>query len=528
MKRTLLLCISAILFSPASPAQVMPEPVRKLMTVWFERLQNIRFDPRNHRSLLPDSAQALESVRLPDLPSVLMAVAGLGTEPYAQFVNSGLVIREPEILNSPDFQHETNLSSPSGLWSFPKLMQRTFVALGQPDPAQVEKYFRDWAETSDAFTSRWALENANLRLEAIPLRLLAVVNRLDLGRVDNCPGNQVCGAEFRFVYAGIKLPAEVPEDVLKQNPALKVSRNPYFTVIVEFVLPPVPREQFRAYADSWISLWWRRLSLPLVEKPEPVENLNAVLGELFKRWSRDRAPYVRIRSNLRLSDDMVWQMRQYRLDGTAGMVRAPLDQEPHVNTNQCVAGNSPLGVFVQQKRDIVLKSTHNYYTRPVCGDTELTTCIASLSPFQNKVVTLARENAPASDPSKLDPVRFATSISSCKGCHGVETRGNLPPSDGMSHFADFTQFDQLKYREPNVASALPRFLAGKSSGEPSLIPWQVDPPAIDQCAGDAKVERRYYNDLLRRFLYHLVVATLPVSEWDKTFEAMNLPTWQTH
>jgi hypothetical protein len=52
----------------------------------------------------------------------------------------------------------------------------------------------------DDFDPAWRQRDANYSLAKAPVRLLAVVNRVDLGLVGN---GEVCGAEVRFVYAAL-------------------------------------------------------------------------------------------------------------------------------------------------------------------------------------------------------------------------------------------------------------------------------------------------------------------------------------
>jgi hypothetical protein len=516
-------CLLVLLLARASPCQVgVPDRFRETLKGWLQRLRGVSFDPVSHRSLSPDSVNIVKNA---------------GIDLYGHIVDYSLLIRRTEIVESRDFKQ--------GSWSFPNLMKRTFRLLGQADATEVDGYFRAWAESSAMLSSRWAFENPNQPLSAIPLRLLAVVNRFDLGRVDvdACASNLVCGAEFRFVYSGI----EFPRDQNPTNPDLESSRDPYFTAIVEFVLPALSREEFQRYTDSWIALSLPSLAgipgrvvdgldrllpgdltRPLEDARDPagINALEGLLESLLARWSQDRRPYVRIRTNARVEGSgTVWQMDQRRLD-PAGLVSVPLDQEPgHVDTNKCVGRDSPLGNFVALQRTAVLKSSHNFYDHPVCGDTPLTTCYASPREGNNRVLTLSHDVAPPGPLASLDRLRFAVSIASCRGCHGVETRGTQP------RLNRYTQFDQLKYREPNEQTSLPPFLAGNDSGNASLDVWTVAPPPVLNCAGDAIVGSQNYNDMFRRFLYQLVVSATPPwppQGWDDLFDRMNLPAFQTH
>jgi hypothetical protein len=194
-----------------------------------------------------------------------------------------------------------------------------------------------------------------------------------------------------------------------------------------------------------------------------------------------------------------------------------LDQETSVNVGKCVVKDSPLGDFAAHNSTAIFDAT---FTTPRV----LATRAATLSEHNNTVMTLEGGIVP---PPQLDKLRFSLSLDACRGCHGMETRGELRPAKPQGGFRQFTQFDQIKYREKGHSSQLSPFLAGKFS-DPSFIPWPVKPPTVIACPGAPSPQARNYDDLLRRFLFHLAVLIVPQDDWDATFRRMQLTAFQTH
>lgn len=481
---------------------------------WYSTLQNVNFDAR--------------SIKVSSVDLLRRSAGALSALPMKQIAGNSLIVRRVEVVDNPDFQPPQGSTAPPGDWTFPRLMTRAFAVLGEPDPSHVEKYFQDWADRNAPMDARWSEASSSRALARIPLRLLAVVNRLDQGRLVNCPDKHVCGAEFRFVYAGMVPPPAPTHAIVSER-----SQDPYLTVSVEFVLPPLSRDQVVTLARSWMSLslasidtsvltgLTRLVGAPaaVATTPRPID-LEKVLDSLFTLWSQPAGRVLRIRTSRLLGSP--WEMVQYVADASKGLAQVPLDQETSADFGKCVQKGSALGRFIAAHKDEILDSTQNFSPAGAC--TGLAACRTYLLELKNKVLTLAPGVA---DPAKIEPLRYALSLDSCRGCHGMETRGQLPPAPPAGNFQTRTQFEHVKYRDAGKVAPLSRFLTGELD-EPSFLPWPVTPNPVPRCNNGNRPPERYYNDLLRRLLFHLAVLIVPQNEWEDTFKRMQLTAFQTH
>jgi len=419
--------------------------------------------------------------------------SGSKDELYDRFVERSLLIRATKVVDNSEFQHDPDHPEiAAGSWTFPRLIARALSGVGYAGTAEVAVPKICDLFLSSNFAKRWKDADADRRLGTIPLRLLAVVNRFDLARGDSrdCPLNRLCGAEFRFVYAGIK---ETEGDKL-------YLQNPYFTLILEFVLPPMEVVELRKLDGQWIALR---------DKDDPnahLTGLEKALVTTFETWGKEPHPTARIRVNSRSGDAGPWTFGQFLITDT-GFQMVPLDQQFPTYTSTCVKPGSALGRFLDDSdnQKSVMRDDYNFFTPPgKCPDgTSIDECAATVNTGDVTVLTLGTGVAPGA--KNLDELRYKLSVNSCTGCHGQETQGNgKDPTDTLD---EFTHFDQIKYREPKTESRLSRFLAGKQGGEiagPGSPGWTINPPVVPKC-GPAAAPRTF-NDLLRRVQYHAMLA----------------------
>ena len=457
----------------------------------FQELVNIDRITYDNRALKPMSVSALMKA-FRALPTGRLTAA---VDQYVHFVNKVLIIRNVEIVDNPDFQHDPEhpLQTP-GRWTFPSLLTIPYQKLGFT--GSVEAAVQAWTPqlSLSPFNKRWLDSDKERSLPTIPLRLLAVVNRLDLARSgsEGCPTNMFCKAEVRFVYAG----------TTEQSPPGNDLSHPFFTLILEFVLPPLASDALRDLVTRWVEL-------NTEEDPNAHRAaLECLLNRSFELWSSS-LQVARIRVNSRASAQGLWTFGQFLLT-KSGFQMSPLDQQfADGLDNKCVVPNSSMGQFLiqpqVQAKVLAAAADYNFFAPPgkcPTGDS-LATCYPSMTFSGLTVLTLDKKVAPGAH--SVDDLRYALSINSCTGCHGLETQG--VGHDASNPLDPYTHFDQIKYREVGEQSRLSRFLAGVPGGEPSLpnsFGWTVNPtPTVSGC-GPAATPRTF-NDLLRRALFHVFV-----------------------
>jgi hypothetical protein len=393
----------------------------------------------------------------------------------ADLVNAAdrsVLIRDLSVVNSP----------PDG-FTFQQLV-RGAMASG----ADVDGAFLKLVDTSVGFGllgRHWKLQGSQT-LATIPLRLLAVVNRADLGmfcaeqagcKFDGipCPYQNVCRAEVRFVYAG----AEAQGDI-----------KPYFMGILEFTLPALTQDGFKTLVGRW-------MSLQTYSATDFPAQLAGVLQYCWGLKGSDGSGLTaRFRFNGRTQDG-VWALTEIPLSGATGLVAEPLfEQFDQGHAGQCQR-KGPLFDFAANptEKDVI---TNGQYDLKDEG--------AATSAFQfdlhSQLLTFG--------PPVTEEIRHSLSLNSCTGCHTWETR--------LKTTSDFEPFDQIQYREGNAESQLSAFLTGNSDGKPSgaitMAGWRMTPQIVP-CGANA--QEITHNELLRRVTFLQQVQGLkgrvPDSAW---------------
>ena len=254
--------------------------------------------------------------------------------------------------------------------------------------------------------------NGKLDLARAPMRLLAIVNRLDLK--DLSKGK---AGEGRLVY-GVLDPRGLPME---------------FTVIFEYAMVANDEVQARAWADAVHALQ----TLPF-----PSEAYNAALQALTDRITvRGAQPtgpngsaLIDIRTNeIALSGQ--WQLREFRISSETGrMVPAPVAQTPDASFNF----SETLARFINANETSILAETHE------------SPALFEDAPFQASAVfnNIDFWDAPGINNPEA---RHKLSLNTCNGCHGGETG---------------TPFLHVHPRAPNEASRLSGFLTGINLQDP--------------------------------------------------------------
>lgn len=338
------------------------------------------------------------------------------TLPHVAVVGKELMITDLSVVN------DDRTKGPAGPWSFGGLMTRL---AGATDP---KRFILDWLKTweaaqtvnglnvparssirslvIDGWKSRDGQAGASdaawtMNLANAPFRLLAIVNRIDLNRIDD-PSDKTAG-EGRFVF-GVLGPTGAPQP---------------FTVIFEFRLIGTDRARLRGWAQEWHALG---------AQPAFGPQFNAALQVITDKFSGVGGRLNQIRTNeIALSGP--WELREFRLVGGA-LVESPTLQTPANSFD----GSATLTRFIDQNEPDILDGTVQI---PAQFENAPFLAGSSQVPFNFFWQAPGVQNKEA---------RHKLSVLTCNGCHHVET--------------GTTSFLHVANRAPNAEAVLSGFLKG--------------------------------------------------------------------
>jgi hypothetical protein len=400
-------------------------------------------------------------------------------EPTGCFVRTSreLMIRNVGVVDDPmrtTFDGDPN-DPRTGAWTFAKLM-RDMAPTPEQAADMVEAMVSTWLtdQTVNTFVAGarpsiqeqvldpWPrTDDGKLDLEQAPLRLLAIVNRLDSRNLA-----QGHAGEGRFVFGvlnrqfGFEFPIE-------------------FTMIVEYRLPATTEADVQNWADSWHALG----ALPF-----PSEEYNTALQALTERFTgRGAEPgrpngsaLAQLRSNeIALGGE--WQLREFNLSSESGMlVPATIKLTPDREFNF----TTTLADFINENEAAILAEQH---TVPESFQG---------TPFLSSHVENFLDTWFAG--GDVNPeARHKFALNTCNGCHSGDETGtgflHIVPREvgqesslsgfltGIDHFDPFTgeprSFNDLKRRRLDLEAIVcgaPEPGVGTQSLQSTDAPVTVD------------------------------------------------------
>lgn len=254
----------------------------------------------------------------------------------------------------------------------------------------------------------------DLDMTKAPMRLLAIVNRLDLR-------NKRQAGEGRFVFGvldsgGSSLP---------------------FTVILEYRLPLTATLTQNAWALKWHSLADQRLGLV------GTTVFKAALQRVTDSFSSDAvsglvngSPINQVRTN-EIALEPPWELREFRLNDASGQ----LGQVTVKQTPDFALDNKPdLEKWVLENQDAILAGTH---VVPDLFPGTSTPFLGGTAPMPSGFSWLT--NSPSVPPD----VRAQFSLNTCNGCHSGDTRTNFlhvnpRKSESETEFSEFMKADLVE------------------------------------------------------------------------------------
>ena len=353
------------------------------------------------------------------------------TAPTGCFVRTSreLMIKNVSVVDDPIRTQpgDPALDPRAGAWTFGRLMENMApTAAAAPD--MVEQLFTTWLadRTVNGFTvpartfmqqqvlDTWPrTANGKLDLGKSPLRLLTIVNRIDLRNL--AAGN---AGEGRFVFG-----------VLDAN-----GFPLQFTVILEYHLPATTQANVLDWASSWHALG---------SHPFPSEEYNVALQALTARFAgRNAAPGLvngSALSQLRTNEIAIsspWELREFTLSAATGFLR---EDTIKLTPDLGFDGTPALANFINANESAIIAEQHTvpltFQGAPFLGGAVFNNLTAWRAPGINN-----------------NEARHHFSLNTCNGCHSSEETG--------------TGFLQVNPRFPGSEAQLSGFLTGITVSDP--------------------------------------------------------------
>lgn len=337
---------------------------------------------------------------------------------------SSLMVVDPLVVEDPDrtFDACTGSGTGDGAWTFNTLMTNMAnEPLTGVDPsAFVEDWIKSWhiPHTINSFgvpprpqivsllLDHWPRDGGGrLILKESPMRLLAIVNRVDLR--DNAFYGGGGGGEGRFVFG------------VMARDALGNCSPTRFTIILEYGVPIRGCSAVKDYGQQWVDLDALPLGSPAY---------NAALQDITDQFTKaDAAPFKpngsainQIRSN-EFASGLDWELREFKLPDSGGLLNIVStemtpNREDHHPFSPFFAGSSLVAQFINANTlDIIA----NNYGIPelFLGQPFLTG--ASWNPSTSSAMVWNHPGiAPGPDGEEA---RRIFSLNTCDACHGGET-----------------------------------------------------------------------------------------------------------
>ncbi|XXX78961.1 LamG domain-containing protein [Sorangium sp. So ce134] len=306
--------------------------------------------------------------------------------------NKELLIRDVAVVEDPV------RTTGDGVWTFKHLMEAMAPTPSQA-PAMVEQVFQSWLadrtinghvvparpQIGPLVLDSWPRVDGALDLSRAPLRLLAIVNRLDVRNLADGKAG-----EGRFVF-GVTDSSGAPLQ---------------FTMILEYRLPATTEAEVLDWASHWHELHALALGSPAY---------NAKLAEITERFAgRDAEPgrvngsaLAQLRTN-EIALAGPWELREFTLSPATGLLQPDtVKLTPDVS----FMGQSIVADFINQNEASILTETHSvpdvFQGLNFLGG-------SSINDFPRPPW-----NAPG---IANNEARHKFSLNTCNGCHGTEAQ----------------------------------------------------------------------------------------------------------
>ena len=393
-----------------------------------------------------------------------------------------LFITDPSVVQDPvrTFDVCTGAGNPAGAWTFGTLM--TAMA-NQPltlvNPATfVEKWLDQWTANQTAngwkvparpgisgpndLLGFWPRAGGLLDLTRAPLRLLAIVNRLDL-RNNGLYGGGNAG-EGRFIFQVVQPP----------GPGHAACTPQPFTVILEYGVPIMGCNPVLAWAQQWHALGGIGFGAAFNAALQAITNVFTAANANPAKENGSALDQLRTDETQLVLPKILWQLRQFDFaNATNGLPfdnllhEAPVTQTPETvrNLHKVIATylNTP------PNPGAILSGAYQVPAQFPVGSNFLGGSSENLQQAWNGV------------PTQPTDARNLLSLNTCNGCHGAETQTG-----------QFLHAQLSVPLPPGVPAALSQFLLG------AVPPSTLAALGVFTIPDPVSGVPRSYGDLLRR------------------------------
>ncbi|NOT89999.1 MAG: hypothetical protein HOP03_17740 [Lysobacter sp.] len=426
-----------------------------------------------------------------------------------------LMITDLSVVQDPTrtFDICGNVGDPDGAWTFKTLMKEMAnQSSTSVHPADfVEAWLQTWNTThtgtpfpipartkmNNLVLNPWPRDaNGRLDLDQSPMRLLAIVNRLDLrssstgsSSYGGSGGIPVNAGEGRFVFG-----------VVNRNNNGGCSKMD-FTIILEYEIPINQCTAIRSYAQEWLALGNITLGSAAFNPA-----LQAITDQFTLAGAGGTKPNGSAIKQIRTNEIALgngyggpigsasalsgrapipsgdpWELREFHLQGDNMLHVVSTKNTPHHTRNNTAL----LASYINSNLSAILSGTHivpnSWASQPFLTGSTLNMAVV--------------DSAVWKAPGVVSPqARHKFSLNTCDSCHAGETRYNGKPAVSFpSGSTPETNFVHITPRNINVQSHLSKFLTGVGTlVAPSTFP-KGDPtmPAPSYTT-------RSFGDVLRR------------------------------
>lgn len=386
---------------------------------------------------IDDRVLVKETALVPLSPSIFVPGQVIPLPPVgisqAVVPKKSLIITDTAVINDPTRTYNpcTNTGNPNGVWTFKHLMTE-MSPTAATSPAFTERWLKQWLNAqvvngrsvpprtamNTQILNAWPrLSTGELDLNRSPFKLVAIINRMDLGRGNGGPYGSSGAGELRFVFT-----------VMNST----TCQRPYnsFEVIFEFGVPRTDCLSVKSWAQSWLAL-----SNPSLVLGSSAYNsqLQTLTEQVVIRNAAPSKPNGSAINQVRTNEVMLattWELREFRLfstsvnprDFTTTSVPGQLCEHTTVRTPFDMFNNTTtLTSFLAANSAALMAGTHD-----VPLDFGATTNFRGAFPWMPTAGFFW--NAPnLSTLSNGYNLRHKFSLNTCNGCHARET------STGFTH-----------------------------------------------------------------------------------------------
>lgn len=395
-------------------------------------------------------------------------------DPASILPENSLMITDPQVVQDPSRTVDpcTGAGDPNGVWTFKHLVTEMVGSTGVDPSDFVENWLKLWLTpqlVSSGFVAAprpamlakiinpWPrLPNGKLDLDQSPMRLSAIVNRIDLKNNATYGGGNA--GEGRFIFG------------IVDRTVGGCAFMP-FSIIFEYGIPISGCENVKSWANQWINL-----SSLVLGSPAYNDALAAITEQFVTAGAAPRKPNGSALNQLRTNENalnFLWELREFGINRVTHLLfEDTVKQTPDETLNNTVTfANYVNGTAIPH----VVPERFPGLT-PFMGATSRASVLQLDTHFKGPVGLIT-----------LNSKRHEVSLAACASCHIRETGTVGSPAGNNAFLHVDPQF---------MPAPLSRFLTGAS-------PLLTDPPPDSFVVTDPVVITtfRRFNDLeLRRQL----------------------------